>query len=226
MKKTAMWLAFVLIVVALSACTRSASSGPPTPPAAPAEESAFPTPVVNNAAATQTAAVIELAPQTGGGEEGEATPVPLETTPAASTPQPTTAVVAATPTPKPKPKPTSAPVSVATSVPSMYTLHKGEFPYCLARRFNVNPDALLAINGLSRGQWVYPGTTLTIPQGAGPFPYQRALRAHPTTYVVQPGDTFYSIACLFGDVWPEAIAAANGMNVNAALTPGQSIRIP
>lgn len=224
MKKTAMWLAFVLIVVALSACTRSASSGPPTPPAASSEGDAFPTPVVSDAAATQTAAVIDLAPQTGGGEEGESTPVPLETTPMVSTPAPTALVVAVTPTPRPKP--TSAPVSVATSVPSMYTLHKGEFPYCLARRFNINPDALLAINGLSRGQWVYPGTTLTIPQGAGPFPYQRALRAHPTTYVVQSGDTFYSIACLFGDVWPEAIAAANGMSVNAALTPGQSIHIP
>ena len=215
MKKTAVWMAFALLVAELSACTRSANSGPPTPLAAGGGDT-FPTPVVNNAAATQTATVIELVPQTGGGESGEATPVPL----AASTPVPTSVVVAVTPAPQP----TSAPVNV--TVPSVYALHKGEFPYCLARRFNVDPNALLAVNGLSRGQWVYPGTTLTIPKGAGPFPYQRALRAHPTTYVVRSGDTFYSIACLFGDVWPEAIAAANGMSVNAALTPGQSIHIP
>ena len=215
MKKIALWMAFMLaLAVLLGACTRSKSSGPVGLPTPAEESNAFPVmpTSVGNAAATQTAAVA-LAPQTGGGE-----PVPTNT----SVPPTVSAPTQPPPTPTPKPKQ----VTVATNVPSTYTLHQGEFPYCLARRFNINPDTLLAVNGLSNNQWVYPGTTLTIPKNAGKFPYNRSLRSHPTTYTVRNGDTFYSIACLFGDVWPEAIAAANGMNVNANLTPGKTIHIP
>ncbi len=218
MKKMRFWLVIVVLIAGLlGACTRSATGAlPPTP-----TTGAFPTNVptgVANAGATQTAVAV-LPPQTGGGEGLAATPQPSK-----PTPRPQPAQHQPTATPKPPTQPTPRPV--VTSVPAKYVLHKGEFPYCIARRFNVNPDALLNINGLSRGQFVYPGTALTIPQGAGPFPYQRALRPHPTTYTVQGGDTFYSIACLFGDVWPEAIAAANSMNINAALTPGQTLKIP
>jgi len=218
MKRMFFWLAIVVLIAAvLGACTRSAAGSlPPTPTVG-----LFPTNVptgVANAGATQTA-VVALPPQAGGGEGPTATPQPTQKAQAQPTAKPLSA-------PKPTPKPQPTPRPVVTSVPAKYVLHKGEFPYCIARRFNINPDALLNVNGLSRGQYVYPGTALTIPQGAGPFPYQRALRPHPTTYVVQAGDTFYSIACLFGDVWPEAIAAANGMSVNAALTPGQTLKIP
>ena len=217
MKKTVLRVSLAILFVFLfSACTRSKSSGP----AAPSGESFPVVPTsIGNVAATQTAAVA-MQPQTGGGEPAPtatATPVVLPTT--APTQAPTQA---STPVPTKAPKP----VTVSHTVPSTYTLHEGEFPYCLARRFNINPDTLLAVNGLGRDQWVYPGTTLTIPHNAGKFPYQRALRAHPTTYTVQSGDTFYGIACKFGDLWPEDIAAANGMSVDASLTPGQTIRIP
>jgi hypothetical protein len=43
---------------------------------------------------------------------------------------------------------------------------------------------------------------------------------------VAVNDTFYTIACSFGDVDPSAIAAANGMSVTAPLTTGQVINIP
>ncbi len=217
MKKTILWMGFVLLLtLALGACTRSASGPMPPTPTNVGFPNGVPT-EVGNIGATQTAAAA-LPAQSGGGNKEE-----LQAPTAV--PQPT-AVPAATATPKPTPKPKPKPKPIVTSVPNTYVLHKDEFPYCLARRFNINPDALLAVNGLVRGQFVYPGTRLTIPKNAGPFPYQRALRAHPTTYTVQGGETFYSIACLFGDVWPEAIAAANGMSVNAHLTPGQTIKIP
>ena len=109
--------------------------------------------------------------------------------------------------------------------PASYTLHAGEFPYCIARRFNVDPSDLLSANGLSSGEILQPGTTLTIP-ASGSFPGTRALQAHPAQYTVAVDDTFYSIACQFGDVDPSAIAAANGMAVTAPLTTGQVINIP
>jgi len=141
---------------------------------------------------------------------GTATVVPLATlTPmTGTTPLPVIAVSSATP-----------------GRPSSYTLHAGEFPYCIARRFDVDPSALMSLNGLSSGEGLQPGTTLSIP-ATGSFPGTRALQAHPTQYTVAVNDTFYSIACVFGDVDPSAIAAANGLAITAPLTTGQVINIP
>jgi len=118
----------------------------------------------------------------------------------------------------------------ATSVPGVrpatYTLQAGEFVYCIARRFNVDPDQTLSMNGLSDGQTIYPGLVLKIPQ-SGSFPGDRMLESHPTTYtVVSSGETLYSIACKYGDVDPSSIAATNGISVGAALTAGQQLKIP
>ena len=121
--------------------------------------------------------------------------------------------------------PTSAPVG---SRPSSYTLQRGEFPYCIARRFDVDPSELLARNNLTTSQAysLAPGTVLSIPP-SGSFPGTRALRNHPATHTVASStDTVYSIACLFGDVDPGAIAQANNIAVGAALTSGQSLSIP
>ena len=123
------------------------------------------------------------------------------------------------------PTSTLAPV---TGRPSTYTLQSGEHPYCIARRFNVDPDELLALSGLTRDQAysLVAGTVLRIPQ-TGSFPGPRALRPHPATYTVTSSDeTFYSIACLFGDVEPSHIAQANGLSLGSLLTIGQAIKIP
>ena len=121
--------------------------------------------------------------------------------------------------------PTSTKVPV-TGRPAQYTLQSGEFPYCIARRFNVNPEDLLSLNGLNDGSLFMPGMTLQIPQ-TGTFPGERALRAHPTTYTVSSSsETFYSIACLFGDVDPAQIAAANGIALGTLLSSGKVLNIP
>lgn len=116
-------------------------------------------------------------------------------------------------------------------VPDRYVLRQGEFPYCIARRFNINPADLLQANGLPPGARPPAGTTLIIPKDARPWPstYPRALIPHPTTYVTQAGDTLYKIACKFGDVWPEQIAQANGIplsQMDQPLEPGKKLKIP
>jgi LysM repeat protein len=111
--------------------------------------------------------------------------------------------------------------------PAIYTLQNGEFPYCIARRFNVDPDELLSLNGITGGDIYYSGFTLKIPQTGNPFPGARALRNHPATYTVtSSSETLYSIACVFGDVDPSAIATANGISVASALSSGQQLSIP
>ena len=117
---------------------------------------------------------------------------------------------------------TSVPVG---SRPSSYTLQAGEFPFCIARRFDVDPEQLLTLSGLSDGVLYPPGTQLQIPQ-SGNFPGSRALRNHPTTYSASAGETLYAVACAFGDIRPEDIATANGLSVSATLSAGQQLSIP
>ncbi len=124
--------------------------------------------------------------------------------------------------------PTSAP-STGGSIPGTYALKKGEFPYCIARRFNVDPGELLTLNGISTADaGVYqPGLSLKIPQTGNPFPANRAWHSHPVTYVVPQGTTVYGVACYFGDVEPAAILSANPSISNPDLiAAGTSLQIP
>lgn len=113
-------------------------------------------------------------------------------------------------------------------VPTSYTIHKGEHPYCLGRRFNINPADILAANGLSSASAgsLTVGTKLVIPQNGRPFGGNRSLQPHPTTYTVSSNDTIFTIACYFGDVAPETIIWANNLVEPYKLTPGQVLQIP
>ncbi len=110
--------------------------------------------------------------------------------------------------------------------PHSYTLKPGEFPYCIARRFDVDPNQLLRINGLSYSTYYYSGTKLKIPQTGDTFPGKRALRAHPATYTVKSDENIYAVACKYGDVRPEEIAIANGLSEPYKLSNGQELIIP
>jgi hypothetical protein len=110
--------------------------------------------------------------------------------------------------------------------PTTYILQKDEFPFCIARRFNVDPADLV----YDKNAIYYVGLALNIPQNsswpssAGP----RALRNHPGTYTVtgDSDNTVNGVACKYGDVDPAAIAQNNGISVSASLSIGQQIKIP
>jgi len=121
--------------------------------------------------------------------------------------------------------PTAAPIP-AGSVPTSYTLQTGEFVYCIARRYNVDPDEILSLNNLFDSQTVYPGLTIKLPQTGHPFPGNRQLRTHTSYTVSQTGETVYSVACQYGDVDPAVIASANNISVGASLSVGQTLTIP
>jgi LysM repeat protein len=222
MYKKLLWiLAFTLMaVLLLSACERSAVA---TQSQATATEGGQTTLALPDAYKTQTAAgtvtALVLTMQPGapvGVSTGETPVAPVATslTPVAPTYTPSVINNPAAPTPTP-------------GRPATYTLQTGEFPYCIARRFNVDPDDLLALNGLSQAssQNLQPGLTLTIPS-TGTFPGTRALVPHPATYTVQVDDSIYRIACHFGDVDPIYLAAFNGLAAPYTLTSGTVLNIP
>lgn len=224
----AVFILLAALTVMISACTQSLSSAPiATPTLIPAELFVSPFPSVENpmamieefakqTAAAQTAAASGEALETPQPLEGEQPPIPADVgTPTNAEPAAATEEILFNATPIPQ-----------GVRPATYTLQKGEFPFCIARRFNVDPDAMLRASGLTRPDVYYPGLNLTIPQ-SGSFPGSRMLATHPTTYTVASAqETLYSIACKFGDVDPAAIASANGIAVSAKLTAGQQLQIP
>lgn len=234
MNKKYSLIIFAVLVLMLGACTRAASTAAPDTTAA-TQPSDFPQPVATSGmniietAGTQTAiATAGLPIPTASGADtqqpiviGPTSTIDLNA-PSTPLPSPTTGVpVVSTPVPQ-APQPT-----VQTTKPGTYTLQQGEFPWCIARRFNVNPEELCSLNGISCAQNYYvPGTSLRIPQSGNVFPGSRALIPHPAQYTVRPGDTIYSIACKFGDVDPVNITAVNGLGSGSNLTTGTTIQIP
>ncbi len=231
--RSVVFFIIILLVVGLSACTRPVPQPENTAEPAPPTEAVVPGPTdmidIINQNATQTA----FAQITPGEPPGAVETQPAPTLPGeipAETPmggEPTAEQPVVPATVEPTAAPPAIPAVIPTiSVPASYTLNTGEYPYCIARRFDVDPGELLRVNGLSNSSVYYAGMTLSIPKTGRQFPGNRSLNSHPTTYTVRPGDTIYSIACYFGDVAPEGIVAANGLTAPYKLSTGQVLNIP
>jgi LysM repeat protein len=230
------YLIVAMLLVASLACERSvpgavpkATDTPGTGETAPSN----PTDVMNQ--------IYVFATQTAMAGMGMGTAAPQGATPqapAAGTPgAPTTGTGSATTQPAGPAQPVQTTPQAPTTnnpvqpppplvVPASYTLQKNEFPFCIARRFNVDPGELLRMNGLSSYSVYYAGMILHIPQTGRTFPGNRALQPHPDTYTVGPNDTIFSIACAYGDVDPMGIAAVNGLPAPYRISSGQVLQIP
>jgi LysM repeat protein len=213
-----MILIIMILSLALGGCTRSATKGGGGDTPVDTPDIPFPVGPENNP--NRITEIIAVTQTAGAQPGGDVTSQPVQDVATAS-PE---AVLEETP----KSLPTNVVIVVPTATPGLpttYTVQEGEFVYCLARRFNINPNDLASVNNISG--FVSPGTVLTIPTNSTwPSDFDRALLAHPTTYNVQTGDTIYKIACLFGDVDPNDIIFANNMQEPYTLTPGQVINIP
>ena len=219
-KRYIILLVLVTSALILAGCKLSASTPPP----------ASETP--DSAMSTLEAELGNIATQTAV-SSGGAESAPTEQASGGETQEGTTTTEAAPPASpentQPPPAPTQTPVPVTPptpGVPASYQLQKGEFPFCIARRFNVDVAELLNLNGLSGSSVVPVGYNLQIPQTGNNFVGQRALLNHPTNYTVAGGDTIYTVACKYGDVDPMAIAQANGLSSPYTLSAGQVIYIP
>jgi LysM repeat protein len=242
-QRSMFFLLAALLILTLAGCLRPASQAPSGEVTATGAEGGLPLPGTQNVMgqlesfATQTAIAMQggaaaptislpgqetqVAPTAEGATGGETPAAPEAATPeAGTTPEVApTAEVPAGPTNTPAPIP-------ELIVPDNYTLRGGEFPYCIARRFNVDPGEMLQINGLGPNTPTSPGMTLKIPKTGNNWPGDASLKSHPTTYTVRSGDTVYSIACQFGDVDPNAILAVNGIGEGKQLEAGQTLQIP
>jgi hypothetical protein len=215
----------LILSLGLSGCQRSASKSPVGTSSA-TSEIPFPLPTQNAlknlTSNTPTAKAAE--PNTPANTQPAAPAAPGATVTLPPLVLPTNTPLPAVPTVAP----TFAVVPTATpGMPATYTLHAGEWPYCIARRYNIEPGAFLDANGLSVNSRPDAGAELKLPSGtAGWTSGSRALIEHPAVYTVKPGDSIYSIACDFGDADPNAIIAANHLTEPYDLTAGTNIQVP
>lgn len=68
---------------------------------------------------------------------------------------------------------------------SYYTVEKGDSLYAISRKYNINPELLAGLNGLSMEDYIYPNQEILIPKSG--FSY----------YITKEGDTIDLVAGLF-----------------------------
>ncbi len=210
-----------ILAIGLTSCKLPASKGPES------TSDGFPVPsgseetgngIDVSAFATQTAQALPpvvVSSATQPGQNPSASPVPGATN---------------VPSVPPSPEPTQAPIVYVQATPggppTEYTLASGEYPFCIARRFNVDIGELLSINGLTTSSLTYAGEVLKIPQTGNTFAGERALKPHPDYYKILSGDTLNIIACGYGDVSPDMIALQNNLQSYTGLPDGEVLIIP
>ena len=111
-------------------------------------------------------------------------------------------------------------VNVATASadsPMYHVVGWGDTLYSIANRYSTTVNAMMQANGIRNAEVIYVGQRLVVPGDYRPGPYG-------TAYVVQSGDTLFSIANRNGTT-VNALMQANGL-VNYWIYIGQSLKIP
>ena len=200
-RRIALFLAVAAVVVLASGCNRPMSTGPLPKPQGQPTVVGMPTQALATAAAVGATSAPVPAATSAPAPAATSAPLPAPT----SAPEPATV-----PTPE-----LAAPA--APGEPTTYVVKAGDWVYNIARKFNVSPNAIIEANSLRPPYSLRPGQTLTIPADGTP--------PSGNVYIVQRGDTLYSIARRYGKS-VTAIADANHLVSIHLIFVGQRLVIP
>jgi LysM repeat protein len=138
-----------------------------------------------------------------------------DVSPTVALPAQTATTVVAQPT---APAPTQAPTNPSGG-PFSYTVQWYDTLYSIARRFNTTVDNIVALNQLPDSNVIQVGQVLKIGGSSQP------VTGSSTEYLVQAGDTLYSIARRYGTT-VEEIRLANGIVNPWLIHVGDKLSIP
>lgn len=113
----------------------------------------------------------------------------------------------------------------APHIPETYTVQAGDTASSIADAYGLPTAVVLGLNGLGWNAVLHEGQVLKLTSSATK---QRAVappRLSAQGYVVEPGDTIFSVALRLG-VSPDSLLRANHLNESSVLTAGQVISIP
>ena len=118
--------------------------------------------------------------------------------------------------------------SGATAANGYYTVKAGDTLYGISRKFGMSLSQLVSVNGISASSLIVPGQTLRVAGGATTSTVVKtnvtSSRTSGGNYLVQPGDTLYSIARRSG-MSLNALLTLNGLSQSSVIYPGQSLTI-
>ena len=118
--------------------------------------------------------------------------------------------------------------SGVTAANGYYTVKAGDTLYGISRKFGMSLSQLVSVNGISASSLIVPGQILRV---AGGETISTVVKTTATTsrtsggnYLVQPGDTLYSIARRSG-MSLNSLLTLNGLSQSSVIYPGQSLTI-
>ena len=104
-----------------------------------------------------------------------------------------------------------------------YTIQSGDSWWSIANRFGMDMYQLAQINGMSINTVIHPGQKIkvkgTIKNGAKPVKNNNT-----SSYVVKPGDSWWSIAAKYG-LSMYTLAARNGKTIYTVIHPGDRLTV-
>lgn len=113
--------------------------------------------------------------------------------------------------------------SLAAAQTVAYTVKPGDTAYSVARLAGTDVATLLSVNNLSSPD-LHAGQLLRLPGNAATAPVVVEPVAAPRSHTVQPGQTLYSVARLYG-LKPDEVQAFNHLS-SPDLKPGQRLLLP
>ena len=124
----------------------------------------------------------------------------------------------------------STPVSTrsVSKANGTYTVKAGDTLYGISRKFGMSLSQLISSNGISTSSIIRPGQTLRVVGGEASVTVVRTSTSTARTsggnYVVQSGDTLYSIARRSG-MSLNSLLTLNGLSQSSIIYPGQSLTV-
>ncbi len=106
--------------------------------------------------------------------------------------------------------------------PTIHIVQPGENLFRISLRYGTTVDAIAKANNIVNPWFIYVGQELKIPAGGGGMP---SPGPGGKTYVVQPGDTLYSIAVRHNTT-VQALVVANNLSNPNLIYVGQTLKVP